>query len=104
MIYTIDTTIQNRSDIQWAPVEIYGNVEIVKKLSSGGSGGNLPKWLLKDDRGFIWAKGRKNSFTFEPEAEVCAYRLACLFGVPAIPHSQYHGFSRFKVPLIKCAS
>jgi len=60
---------------------------VINKLSAGGSAGDLPKWMLRDSSGFIWAKGRSKDDSFEPEAEVCAYRLACLFGVPAIPYS-----------------
>jgi len=60
---------------------------INKELSAGGSGGNLPKWLLTDAEGIqYYAKGRSKKDALEPEAEVCAYKLACLFGVPAIKY------------------
>ena len=63
------------------------NRAIVKEMSLGGSGGNLPKWLLEDSKGLLYyAKGRGKPDTLEPEAEVCAYRLAQLFGVDAIEY------------------
>ena len=55
-----------------------------RELSAGGSGGNLPKWILRSpDNLLYYAKARSKQSAFEPEAEVCAYRLACLFGIPA---------------------
>jgi hypothetical protein len=56
-------------------------------MSLGGSGGNLPKWLLADTAGLLYyAKGRSKHDSFEPEAEICAYKLAELFGVDAIKY------------------
>jgi len=64
-----------------------GSLEIDRELSAGGSTGNLPKWLLRDSRGTLYyAKGRSKPGAFEPEAEVCAYRIARLFGMPAIKY------------------
>ena len=61
-----------------------GDSKVIEELSMGGSGGNLPKWVLEDSSGVrFYAKGRSRQGAFEPEAEVCAYRLATLFGVPA---------------------
>jgi hypothetical protein len=60
--------------------------KLEKEMSLGGSGGNLPKWQLSDEKGFSYAKGRSKDNTYEPEAESCAYRLALLFGVPAIQY------------------
>jgi len=58
-----------------------------RELSAGGSGGNLPKWVLRGSDGQLYyAKARSRQGAFEPEAEICAYRLACLFGIPAIEY------------------
>jgi len=65
----------------------YNGLVIDRELSAGGSGGNLPKWVLTDADGVrFYAKGRSDKGALEPEAEVCAYKLACLFGVPAIKY------------------
>ena len=57
------------------------------ELSAGGSGGNLPKWVLSDPDGQLYyAKARSKPGALEQEAEICAYRLACLFGLPAIEY------------------
>ena len=67
--------------------ETNGNFSVLKEMSLGGSGGNLPKWLIEDSNGLLYyAKGRSRQDSFEPEAEVCACRLACLFGVNAISY------------------
>ena len=75
----------NESVLETAEVDMSA-IKVVEKLSEGGSGGNLPKWLLEDSVGYLYAKGRSNENTFEPEAEVCAYKLAHIFGVPAIKY------------------
>jgi putative resolvase len=60
---------------------------IDKEMSAGGSGGNLPKWLLTDADGIrFYAKGRSKKDALEPEAEVCACRLAKLFSISAIEY------------------
>jgi len=60
---------------------------IIREMSMGGSGGNLPKWLLEDTSGVrYYAKGRSKQGSLEPEAEICACKLAELFGVPAIEY------------------
>jgi hypothetical protein len=69
--------VKNISDI---------NAVVEKELSLGGSGGNLPKWVLRDEKGLLYAKGRSTNESFEPEAEVCAFHLAELFGIPAIEY------------------
>ena len=90
----IDDAIKGIADCNdvfcWIDIKIIGHLRIINELSAGGSAGNLKKWLLEDDKGLIWAKSRSKENTFEPEAEVCAYRLACLFGVPAEPYSLTH--------------
>ena len=68
-------------------VNVSNDAVVIDRLSTGGSAGNLPKWILRDSSGLVWAKGRSKDDSYEPEAEVCAYRLACVFGVPAIPYS-----------------
>ena len=62
-------------------------VVVDRELSAGGSGGNLPKWILvgKDGQRF-YAKARSSYNAHEPEAEICAYRLACLLGIPAVEY------------------
>jgi len=63
------------------------NLTVERELSAGGSGGNLPKWVLKDSSGQrYYAKARSRQDSFEPEAEICAYHLACLLGIPAIKY------------------
>ena len=60
---------------------------IDRELSAGGSGGNLPKWVLRSPGGQrYYAKARSRQNSLEPEAEICAYRLACLFGIPAVEY------------------
>jgi hypothetical protein len=68
-------------------VDNVGDLSFDKQRSMGGSSGNLPKWVLRDSAGLkYYAKGRSSNASLEPEAEVCAYKLASLFGVPAIQY------------------
>jgi len=70
--------------------EITTNTDLLiidRELSAGGSGGNLPKWILTDRDGQrFYAKARSSHNALEPEAEICAYRLAWLLGIPAIEY------------------
>jgi len=67
-------------------MDLFESMRIDTEMSIGGSTGNLRKWIATDEVGKLWIKGRSNDSTFEPEAEVCAYKLAVLFGIPAIEY------------------
>jgi hypothetical protein len=67
-------------------IEVANGVWLEQKMTKGAVGGQLPKWLLRDSGGAIYAKGRVYPWTLEPEAEVCASRLAALFGISVVEY------------------
>ena len=93
----------DESESQKDFIEGFNHYTIEKSFGTGGSGGNLPKWVIEDENGLLWVKGRSSPKTYEPEVEVCASVLANLFGVPNISYTLHNIPGLSTTPVCVCS-